>query len=203
MGDRMSKLLYNNASTEFHYVLANRFNHTLPFNIECFDDTGATQAAALRRAFDFLRTQGNRKYTDRSLMSLARAADRIDGGIARQYEPVPVLLTAPYSYDELTEIKSGGTIACMVFVPVDSDSRDAAKFMLAVRNNNRRKGIAAGLIEGMRYVVIGSVCTYVHQNNTPGVALLATAGMTPAAIDQFGVLRFQTSPNVADVEAMA
>lgn len=143
----------------------------------------------LRQAFSFLRRHGNGRYSAGSLMKLLTAADRLDeataGGFNVLASDVPMVATAtvPYEYDEETEVKKGGTLACAIVLP---DGR----MMMAVNTNARRQKLGLALfhfVTGTGYVH-GNPVVWIHQGNRDSAHFALAAGMQPREVNSRGAV---------------
>src|SRR5688500_3914727 len=105
--------------------------------MQYLDRSSPGYAMHLRNAFTFFRRHArNPGYSSGTLMRLLNAADSAEASTDRTNNlPVLTISTAPVSYDEDTEVKSGGMVGALVTWP-------DGKSLLAVESNSRRKGIA-------------------------------------------------------------
>lgn len=155
----------------------------------------AGYAQALGRTFSFFRAHHSGRYTDRSLMTLVRANDQfryreetgvIEGDIPEPLS-LPTILAAelPFSYDEETECKQGGTLGMLVVWEAQG-----GRAMLAVNRSHRRKGIGRCLVELANYLIGNHIYLWVGRENVVGQHFLLSCGLFPTAINGSGAIRY-------------
>ena len=143
-------------------------------------DAGYTQA--LSQAFPFLRRNADGRYSDTTLMKLTRAVDNIDGAGDL---PTIVIAEMPYSYDELTEVKSGGIAAMAV-------TYQSGKTLLAVHRNLRRRGLGRCMTSMVGGYSPTAPHYWVGGSNAVGQQFLVASGLRPTAINSRGAVRYGT-----------
>lgn len=131
----------------------------------------------MRAAFQFLRTHGDSKYTATSLMNLLSAAEGATGD-----RPLLHVLEAPSSYDEETEVKTGG----MVGVAIKYTN---GKTLLAVKREHRRHGHGLLLLDAASRRGMAPNL-WVHRENLGAIRFLAAAGYSPQSMNSQGALSF-------------
>lgn len=144
----------------------------------------ADVARAVRQAFAFFRRHGDRRYSAASLMRLLAFADRIDQG---HVEDIPCIVTCevPFSYDEDTEVKSGGIVGIAILLP---DNR----MMLAVHSERRRKRVGTALLRFVGDYFTSYPVVWAHRANTTAAGFLASQELMPWAINTAGAVQFCT-----------
>lgn len=149
----------------------------------------------LRSAFGFFRRHGSGRYTDATLMQLVRAADKYEGALrngadfdATQDTDLPVLVVAdrPYSYDEDTEVKTGGMVAMAVAWP-----ERQGKTLIAVVADDRRKHIGSLLLTQVRSQV-RDASLWVGQQNVVGQKFLLANNLVPVGFSSGMAIRYGT-----------
>lgn len=148
-------------------------------NNECAD-----YASVLRQTFAFFRTHGDRRYSDHTLMRLARAADAVDYGESggSRHWPEVIVTSVPFEFNEETETKTGGVLAMLVHL---GDGR----CILAVNRTSRRRRLGAMMMRLVPYVTPTPVF-WVHQQNTTAQSFLLSAEYFPSAINSQGAIRY-------------
>jgi hypothetical protein len=91
-------------------------------------------AQALRAAPEFFRRQAEGRYSDTTIMNLSRTWDLFNENQSAPELPTVFIAEVPFSYDEETEVKRGGTVGMLVIF--------ADKSLLAVARTARRRGVA-------------------------------------------------------------
>src|SRR5690348_15239089 len=87
-------------------------------SVQYIPQTDAVLASELRTAFTFFRRHADRRYSSQSLMRLLQMADMMDDEALRASDrPEMAVYSLPPSYDEETEVKTGGTLGCAVRLP--------------------------------------------------------------------------------------
>lgn len=167
--------------------------------------TDAGMASATNLAFSFLRGNAEGRYSDRTLMTINRMADRatayqrdpaatyLDGIL-----PMAFIIDKEASYDEDTEVKHGGAIAVAVTLPSESGSR----IVLAVNRNRRREGWGRKL---MTLVVdyVSNPISWVGTGNVVGQHFLLEAGMRPRAMNSNGTSMLYSFGSIPESEGVA
>ncbi len=143
----------------------------------------------LGRAFTFFRRHADGKYTDRTMMSLVNYSDTFASyhrDPERLATSVPLLIVAeaPFAYDEVTEVKSGGVMGMAV---VDPRSR---RMMIAVHGNARREGIGSQLYLSARRNTPNGVVLWAGRKNTIGQHFCLSVGLVATALNSQGAIRF-------------
>lgn len=157
-------------------------------------------ARSLRTAFAFLRAHGDRRYSPASLMKLLSYADAIDSAALSptlpQDLPSVVIAELNYTYDEDTEVKSGGVLGVGVLLP---DGR----LMMAVNNNKRRAFIGTGILQFVRSYFDGGPAVWCHRSNVVGAQFCLSRGLMPWAIREGGAVQYcEEMPTTSDSEAV-
>ena len=149
---------------------------------------------ALRSAFSFLRANADRRYSATVLMTLMDYADRMEAFDAEALRamsdqfPTVITIGSPFSYDEETEVKSGGLVGVGVILP---DRR----VLLATHRNVRRQGVAAFVHEVVRNFPTPEGCSYwIHQENRPGQQFALAVGLMPYDVNRRGAVLYRSSP---------
>lgn len=146
-------------------------------------EPGYTQLAS--QAFRFFRTTANGRYSSRTLMRLARLGDE---GETR----LPIILGAgtPYTYDELTETKSGGLIGMCVWWPTED-----GRCLLTVKGEYRRKKIGSSfLMFTHEYLaMLGTPTFWVGRSNRGAQMFLLHNGAYPVAINSNGAVQYSAA----------
>lgn len=139
-------------------------------------------AGAIRQAFAFFRRHGDRRYSAASLMRLLAFADRIDQG---HVDDIPCIVTCevPFSYDEDTEVKSGGIVGIAILLP---DNR----MMLAVHSERRRKRVGTALLRFVGNYFTSYPVVWAHRANTTAAGFLASQGLMPWAVNTAGAVQY-------------
>lgn len=152
-----------------------------------------TFPSEMRRAFEFLRTHGNRRYTSDTLMGVLNLADR--NWNRTPAVPPAYLLTVeqPYSFDEDTEVKVGGTAGVMVQM-----NNGSGRAMMAVAQGYRRKGVARTLL-AIHQSALGPASFWVAPNNAEAQHFLLSQGLQVVQMNSRGALRY-TQPGSMDGE---
>lgn len=148
------------------------------------DDPGYVQH--LRQSFQFFRRNAGNRYSPSTLMRLANAADDIENSDTpprRRNWPVLTVATSPQSFDEETEVKTGGMAGMMVTFP-------DGKALFAVISSLRRKGIGSNIF---RYNSdYSGILPYfwVAVSNVPGQMFLLSQGLVATALNSAGAIRY-------------
>lgn len=160
---------------------------------------GETEAtAAFRRAFEFFQRHGEGRYSDRTLMSINRWAQRSEE--LRSSSPFTIppadegrlpgvhMLASESSYDEVTEVKAGGV--CAVAVTLPAGEGDGSRLVLAVAPESRRKGFGATLFRSAISYEGRSLHSWVGQGNVDGIKFLLDMGMFPQEMNRNNAICF-------------
>lgn len=155
--------------------------NSAPENLEVayYDHSTPGYAQHLRGAFQFIRRNSANRYSNNSLMRLATAADETRD----DRKPVITVATSPMSFDEETEVKSGGTSGMLVTFP---DGRA----LLAVAVSQRRQGIATRLFRHNSNWTTITPHFWVHSTNAPAQQFLLSMGLAPTALNGSGAVRY-------------
>lgn len=145
---------------------------------------------AFLAAFDFLQRNAEGRYSDRTLMAISRWSSRsedmlLDGVTPNGPMPWVFSLGKEVTYDEETEVKSGGTVALAVTLPAEW----GAKFVMAVHPDARRHGYGSRLINHAQDYVSG-LHSWVGNTNIAGQQFLLSIGMTPTSMNGRGALLY-------------
>lgn len=153
------------------------------------DDPG--YSGALRLAFEFFRNNMEGRYSDRTLMTLQRAADRADSNQQMAGDPVVIQVSSPYSFDEETETKRGGVLGMAAVMAAESE---CTKTCLAVVPSARRHGIGRTLA----HIAIDHIDKYTSFWTGPqarGALLFGLAiGLIPRSMTEAGSVAMQYDP---------
>lgn len=155
---------------------------------------GRGSGQAFATAFQFLRSHSDGRYSDRTLMTVARweqRADQIERGLLTPEAYADVFSAAtPVTYDEDTEVKQGGTLATAVCLP--SSDGMSVRVVLATTHNARRQGLASTLLDRIhaRYV---NPYFYVGNANIAGQQFLLSKGLMPQRMNASGAILFARS----------
>jgi hypothetical protein len=147
---------------------------------------------ALEKAFSFMSSSANGRYSDRTMMTLKRVSDRWRNTTPQQrytfindelganpYMPYVFIVESPYSWDDETEIKRGGILGALVCLPNDEGEY---RGILAVAENARKQGIGKCLLERQQ-AWTGVINMYAHQSNAIAMRLAASVGMGPIQVN--------------------
>lgn len=156
-------------------------------------DTG--YGTHLRASFQFFRRHAQNRYSASTLMRLANAAGEFDDRTRQGTEQsprtstlLPVITVAhkPTSYDEDTEVKSGGTVGMMITWP-------DGKALFAVTGGARRQGIGRRIfIRNSNYSMVQPYF-WVGTTNIPAQQFLLSMGLTVTGLNGNGAVRYGTS----------
>ena len=165
----------------------------LEANVYLSDGGSSSYETNLRLAHDFIRRNGDRRYSRRTLNGILRAADqaemmRVHGVDTTENFPALFTLGCPVSYDEETEVKAGG----MVGVGVLFDDDDG-KFVLATVPGYRRRGIGRLLVNIARAGVSGAISVHVSQHNHTGQQFLSACQFFPVSITSAGTVCYAST----------
>lgn len=168
------------------------FTGLAPIALEPFEYPAL--AAAIRQAFAFFRRHGDRRYSAASLMRLLAHADRIDAG---EHNDLPSVVTCevPYSYDEDTEVKSGGVLGIAVLLPDE-------RVMVAVHSERRQKRVGTSLIDFVRNYFTSYPVVWVHRANFTGAAFLASLELMPWELNAAGAVQYCQRQPLPEGEAV-
>lgn len=156
----------------------------------------ALTSAAIRQAFAFFRRHGDRRYSAQSLMRLLAFADRLDAGDFTEQARI-VTCEVPFSYDEDTEVKSGGVLGVAVSLP---DGR----VMLAVHQERRRGRVGTALLAFVRDYYNAAPIVWVHRQNMVGAAFLCSQEYMPWVINTEGAVQYCAGqPQAEESDAVA
>jgi len=162
---------------------------------------------ALEKVFSFISANANGRYSDRTMMTLRRAADRWRDTTATQrysyineelgnnpYMPYIFIAESPYSWDDETEIKRGGILGALVCLPNDEGEY---RGVLAVAEASRQQGIGKSLLTRQQ-AWTGVLSMYAHQNNANAMRLAASVGMAPIQVNSStGAVQYGRAVEVA------
>lgn len=158
-------------------------------------------AQLLRQAFAFFRVHGDRRYSPNSLLKILTFADYMDRVVAGaepfRSEACPSIVVAetPYTYDEETEVKSGGVLGYTLLLP---DNR----LMLAVHGSKRRAKIGTALLRFVTTYIATTPEVWVHRNNRTGAHFLLSLEMSPWTINSAGAVQYsEVTPESEDAGA--
>ncbi|MEO6132913.1 MAG: GNAT family N-acetyltransferase [Saprospiraceae bacterium] len=141
-----------------------------------------------RTAFDFLRRSAGGAYTSRSLVEVANQADSVEEGIGSDTRISLIrFANRPSSFDEETEIKTGGPVGCLLVW-------DSGKALLAVKSSARGKGIGSQLVENLQRAYPESYF-WVNKTNIKAQRFLLKSGLTPTAMNSQGAIRYSFNEN--------
>lgn len=147
-------------------------------------------ASLLRQSFNFLRQHGDRRYSDNTLMRIVRAAETAESnavGVVQPMDNMPwlVLVESPSSYDEETEVKTGG-ISAMAVCWKHNDG----KTVLATHRSLRRKKLGTLVARGVQNAVTNDPSYWVAGHNAPGQQFLLSMGLQPTSLNNSGAVRY-------------
>lgn len=148
---------------------------------------GAVYEDALRQAFNFLRRHDDGRYSSRMKMRVLQAAEQAEAGRVNSLDadynlPGVVTLMVPFSFDEDSEVKTGGMLGVAVVWPTEG-----GRLMLAVNQSNRRQRLGSLLFGILQYPVqAGSLTSWVNRSNTIGQHFLLSRGFSPTGFNQSG-----------------
>lgn len=156
------------------------------------DYTSQMYPLALEKVFSFMSSSANGRYSDRTMMTIRRTADRwrdttssdraryINDELgSNPYLPYIFIVESPYSWDEETEIKRGGILGAMICLPNDEGE---FRGVLAVAENVRQQGIGKALLERQQGWT-GVINLYAHQSNMNAMRLAASVGMAAIQVN--------------------
>lgn len=150
-------------------------------------DHGSPQAFAA--AFQFLRSHSDGRYSDRTLMTVgrweARSYSILDGRPAPDRVPAVLTLSTEVSYDEETEVKRGGTLACAVTLPSDGGFRS----VLSVASTARRQGYGTELLRRLTSMYLNPMF-WVGNGNREGQSFLLSCGLHPQRMNGSGAVLY-------------
>jgi hypothetical protein len=162
---------------------------------------GSEYESALNTAFQFLRRHDDGRYSSRTKMRVLNAATaaenfRVAGGNGDvSGMPGVIIARKPFTYDENTEVKTGGPIGALVVWP--SESPDQGRMLLAVAPHARRVKFGTLLNYIAKQMGAYSMMAWVHRDNTPGQQFLLSCGYRVERINQAGGVAYLTGNNVA------
>lgn len=143
---------------------------------------------ALSTAFTFFSTQSSGRYTDRTMMTIRRIADKWadstrsdrDEHVSTEgYLPNLYIAESPYSWDEETEIKRGGILSILMCLPNDEGEY---RGLLAVTEQIRRRNLGRSMMRACS-MFNGRMSWYIHQTNFAGMALATDSGFAPIQVN--------------------
>lgn len=143
--------------------------------------------AVLRDAFNFISRCDNGRYSSRSKMKIQNAAIRAEAeqspyDLDLDYYPIVMTLSKTPSFDEDTEVKTGGTAGVAVVWASDN-----GRFLLATAPLCREKGVAATLLDEIQRHVPQAM-TWVGQTNSEAQRVLLRRGFVPSALNSSGAV---------------
>lgn len=161
------------------------------------NEDGAEYETHLRLGFEFIRRNSDRRYSTRTLQAILQAADEAEN--LRVYDinrptnlPALITLTRPISYDEETEVKSGGLAAAGVLF-----AGDDGRFVITTAPQFRRNGIGRALMRIANHM--GPVTVYANNGNYDGQRFLLACNLMPISISSVGTVSYSAS--IPQVEA--
>jgi GNAT superfamily N-acetyltransferase len=154
-----------------------------------FDYTSPHYGTHLGKAFTFFRRHADGKYTDRTMMTLVNNMDtfvafRGDGERLATVSPLLVVAETPFSYDEVSEVKSGGVMGMGV---IDPRTR---RMMIAVHKDARRQGIGSQIYVQARRNLANGIVMWAGRRNTIGQHFCLSVGLFATALNSQGAIRF-------------
>lgn len=150
----------------------------------------------IARLFPFMRSNANGAYSDVTMMRCVRAAEDFQNRALfndhQRSERLPLLcvFTMPYSYDELTEVKKGGTLGMV------ASWRDKA--IIAVHESCRRMNVGTTLYSNVVNALGHYPPMWAGRNNFAGQHFLLTQGLTPSAMNASGAIRYSRGEVLVD-----
>lgn len=143
----------------------------------------AKYAQALRAAPEFFRRQAEWRYSDTTIMNLSRTWDLFNENQSAPELPIIFIAEVPFSYDEETEVKRGGTVGMLVIF--------ADKSLLAVARTARRRGVANTIWDQADYYgFLNRMAFWIGRQNTVGHVFCLTHGLFPTAMNGQGAVRY-------------
>lgn len=145
-------------------------------------------AQHIQRLFPFMRANANGAYSDITIMRCVRAAEDFQNlrhlNDQQRLEKLPWIgvFVMPYSYDELTEIKNGGTVGMVAAWP--------DKAIIAVHESCRRKNVGTALYNHIVSATGNYPVMWAGRQNIAGQHFLLSQGLTPSAMNAQGAIRY-------------
>lgn len=150
------------------------------------DDEKLRYQTVLRSAFNFFRRNHNGRYSDATLMQIARANDAIDSGFPPTQNQLPriVQVSTPPNFDYVSEVKSGGTVALGIQFP--------NKSLICVHPLYRRHGLGTWMLTQL------DGPAWVSRSNVDGQIFLLKSGWQPSAMNGSGAVRYERGNGSGD-----
>jgi len=152
---------------------------------------------ALEQAFPFVSAHANGRYTDRTIMTIRRMADRYRSfdfnAEDASYHPFALVVESPHGWDPETEIKHGGIHAMLVGLPNDEGEY---RGILVVAEHSRRRAIGKTLLQGARHIT-HSISFYASNTNMPAMRTAASGGFGAVQVNSStGVVQYSHVDNI-------
>lgn len=167
------------------------------------NDDAREVATKLRQAFTFFRKHGDGKYSANTIMSLLRASEGIsaaieNGGVVHaNHLPSLAVAEMPYSFDEETEVKSGGLMGIAIHLP---DNR----ILIAVHSEARRKRLGTVLLHILRaWRPAGEMSIWVHRSNDVAQHFLLSNECVPWVLNPSGAIQWVSQRGQYDTSGAA
>jgi hypothetical protein len=148
---------------------------------------GPAAIAPLRAAFTFFRQHADRRYSSKTLMALIDNADRLEGTGDRYSQVTVVTVSIPFTYDEETEVKSGGVLGMGVLLP---DRR----ILIAVRASARRQGLGRLIFENLDLAYVPTSVMWLNRYNAVGQQFALAMGLVPQEMRPSGAVAYSLHP---------
>lgn len=157
----------------------------------------------LRRAFAFFRRHDDGRYSANSKMDLLRFADKLDEYWQNDIEydasefPDIAYAEVPFSYDEETEVKTGGVVGMVIVLP-------GGRTMLAVHQEKRRARVGQALLITARDAIRYELALWIHRTNLVAqhFAISDSLGFMPFTVNRLGAVQYSMNPPVEDSDAV-
>lgn len=144
--------------------------------------------ALMRQAFSFIRQHGDGRYSSATTMRILSAAEQVEQSAAgARMDHLPTLMTveSPMSYDEETEVKSGGLSALAVCWP-----HNDGKTVVAVHRAHRRKKHGTLVVRALQDTGVGPLAFWVAASNATAQHFLLDLGFMPTSLNGSGAVRY-------------
>jgi GNAT superfamily N-acetyltransferase len=165
------------------------------FRLTLLDSTHDMFPVAMSKAFIHLSKTHSGRYSDRTMMTVRRWADRVENTNYADrirdennvYLPVVICAESPYSYDNDTEIKRGGIHGMLIALPNDEGTY---RGILSVSEHSRRQGIGTALMTAAQNFG-PRLSMYANRTNLVAMRLAASTGYSPVQVNSVsGVIEY-------------